>query len=135
MAEYLDRDQGAAQRGLRLRIVEHRTPVELAVSGHRHRPIEPGPQLDLPRERGGSPLVSQRVHGDLPPVAEPPSRFSFGTTTSSRNSWLNSACPVIWVIGRTSTPGEGMSTISIEIPRWRGTESSVRARSPHGVAY
>ena len=31
--------------------------------------------------------------------------------------------------------GEAMSTISIEIPRWRGTESSVRANRPHFVAY
>ena len=43
-----------------------------------------------------------------------------GTTTSSRNSSQNSAWPVIWVIGRSSTPGERMSTISIEMPRCLG---------------
>ena len=63
------------------------------------------------------------------------SRFSRGTTTSSRNSSENSAWPVICVIGRTSTPGERMSTISIEMPRWRGPSSSVRASTPHQRAY
>jgi hypothetical protein len=63
------------------------------------------------------------------------SRLSAGTTTSSRNSSLNSAWPVICVIGRTSRPGERMSTISIEMPRWRGPSSSVRASTPHQRAY
>ena len=63
------------------------------------------------------------------------SRFSLGTTTSSRNSSQNSAWPVICVIGRTSTPGERMSTISIEMPRCFGPVSSVRASTPHQRAY
>ena len=46
-----------------------------------------------------------------------PSRLARGTTTSSRNSSQNSAWPVICVIGRSSTPGACMSTISIEMPR------------------
>ena len=54
-----------------------------------------------------------------------------GTTTSSRKSSQNSAWPVIWVMGRNSTPGERMSTISIEMPRCVGTVSSVRASTPH----
>jgi len=58
-------------------------------------------------------------------------RFSFGTTTSSRKSSQNSAWPVIWVMGRSSTPGERMSTISIEMPRCLGPVWSVRASTPH----
>ena len=54
-----------------------------------------------------------------------------GTTTSSRNSSQNSAWPVICVIGRTSTPGERMSTSSMEIPRCLATPLSVRASTPH----
>ena len=58
-----------------------------------------------------------------------------GTTTLSRKSSQNSAWPVIWVIGRTSTPGERMSTSSIEMPRCLGPVSSVRASTPHQRAY
>jgi hypothetical protein len=39
-----------------------------------------------------------------------PSRFSRGTRTSSKKSWLNSSSPVIWRSGRTLTPGLCMST-------------------------
>jgi hypothetical protein len=80
MAEHLDSDQGAGERCLGLRILEHRASVELATSGDRHRPIEPRPQLDLPGAGRGSALGSQRVHRDLPAVAEPPSTFPRGTS-------------------------------------------------------
>jgi len=45
------------------------------------------------------------------PWPSSPSRFDTGTSTSLKKISLNSASPVIWRSGRTSTPGECMSTI------------------------
>jgi hypothetical protein len=43
------------------------------------------------------------------PSPTSPSRWASGIHTSVRNTSLNSASPVIWRSGRTSTPGAVMS--------------------------
>ena len=65
----LDPDQGTRERDLDLRVVDQRLTVERALGRHAHRAVQPRAQLDLTGERGGTPLVSQRVHRDLPPIA------------------------------------------------------------------
>src|SRR5439155_959655 len=49
-----------------------------------------------------------------------PTRFAFGTRTSSKNTSLNSASPVICTSGRTVIPGLRMSTSRYEMPRCFG---------------
>ena len=49
-----------------------------------------------------------------PPIS--PSKFSRGTSTSVKKISLNSASPVIWRSGLTSTPGACMSTITYVRP-------------------
>ena len=60
-----------------------------------------------------------------PPIS--PITFSSGTSTPLRKISLNSASPVIWVSGRTSTPGACMSTITYVRPAWRSEPGSERA--------
>ena len=55
-----------------------------------------------------------------------PMRFSTGTSTSSRNTSLNSHSPVICRRGRTSTPGASIGITSIEIPLCGAAFGSVR---------
>src|SRR6266545_4534686 len=59
-----------------------------------------------------------------PPIS--PRRFSRGTWTSVKKISLNSASPVIWRSGRTSTPGDFMSTITYVSPTWRSDSGSLR---------
>ncbi len=90
--------------------------------------------LFLERERRAA-LVGERRVGDRPSLRSgPPTRWSAGTNTSSRNTSLNSASPVIWRSGRMSMPSACMSTTRYEMPRCLGASSSgvVRARQmPH----
>jgi hypothetical protein len=50
------------------------------------------------------------------------------------NSSLNSASPVIWTKGRTSTPSWSMSIRKYVRPRCLGASGSVRATSMHHLA-
>src|SRR5262245_17498488 len=50
------------------------------------------------------------------PSCSAPIRFPAGTSTSSRNTSLNSLSPVIWRSGRISTPFEFIGIASMEIP-------------------
>src|SRR4029077_11725352 len=66
------------------------------------------------------------------PLFRSPTSWSSGTYTSSRNTSLNSASPVSCTSGRTSMPGDCMSTTRYEMPLCFGTSGSVRARQiPH----
>ncbi len=68
------------------------------------------------------------------PIAQPPltspTRFSFGTRTSEKNTSQKCEMPLISSIGRTSIPGVFMSTSRKLIPRCL-TEVSVRASRKH----
>ena len=59
-----------------------------------------------------------------PPTS--PTTFSSGTSTPVKKISLNSASPVIWRSGRTSTPGECMSTSRYVSPAWRSLSGSLR---------
>ena len=69
------------------------------------RAVEPRAELDLARQRRRPRSWPSVCMAIFQPSPRAPRRFSLGTTTSSRKSSQNSAWPVIWVIGRTSTPG------------------------------
>ena len=61
------------------------------------------------------------------PSPSPPRRAVSGMRTSVKKTSLNSASPVIWKSGRTSTPGACMSTRNAVIPLCLGTSGLVRA--------
>ena len=61
------------------------------------------------------------------PSPSPPRRAESGIRTSVKKTSLNSASPVIWKSGRTSTPGAFMSTRNAVIPLCLGTSGFVRA--------
>ena len=61
------------------------------------------------------------------PSPSAPIRWSTGMRTSVRNISLKCDCPVISVIGRTSTPGVVMSSTKYEMPLCFGADGSVRA--------
>ncbi len=63
------------------------------------------------------------------PLFSPPMRSASATTASSRNTSLNSACPVISTKGRMVTPGWSRRKANQEIPACFGTSKSVRASS------
>ena len=59
-----------------------------------------------------SPMVRSNIRvvmAILQPSPSSPTRISTGTRTSSMNTSLNSGCPVICLMGLTSTPGSFMS--------------------------
>ena len=68
------------------------------------------------------------VFATAQPLCSAPTRWSSGTNTSSKNTSLNSASPVICTSGRTSMPGACMSTTRYEMPLCFGASGSVRAR-------
>ena len=63
------------------------------------------------------------------PSPSAPSRADSGMRTSVKKTSLNSASPVIWYSGRTSTPGLSMSIRNAVIPLCLGTSGFVRASS------
>ena len=65
----------------------------------------------LQREAERPALVQKRRHRDLPAAADLAEQVLGRHATSVKKISLNSASPVIWRSGRTSTPGECMSTI------------------------
>ena len=67
-----------------------------------------------------------------PPTS--PTTFSTGTSTPEKKISLNSASPVIWRSGRTSTPGAFMSTIRYVSPACRSESGSLRVRRMHQSA-
>ena len=73
-----------------------------------------------------------RVVIDTPqPSPTSPSRSESGMRTSLKKTSLNSASPVAWKSGRTSTPGPCMSTRNAVIPLCLITSGLLRAmRSP-----
>lgn len=56
-----------------------------------------------------------------------PTRCSAGTSTPSKRTSQKCSLPVMSTIGRTSMPGERMSTTSSDSPSWTGASGSVRA--------
>ena len=84
----------------------------------------------MPSCRGLTPRSWDRVElATDQPLPASPTSCSSGTKTSSRRTSLNSASPVIWTRGRTSTPSACMSTTRQEIPCCRlGASGSLRAR-------
>ena len=78
-------------------------------------------------------FVSTAMPTPHPPWSGP-TRSVAGTATSVRNTSSNSAPPVIWRSGRTSTPGVRMSRRKNEMPWCRGASGSVRAmRMPQSL--
>ena len=67
------------------------------------------------------------VTATFQPSPSPPMRAVSGTCTSVKKTSLNSASPVIWNSGRTSTPGAFMSTRKAVMPLCLGTSGFVRA--------
>ena len=63
------------------------------------------------------------------PSPSRPSMWSWRTRASVKNTSLNSASPVIWNSGRTSTPGVRMSITKYDMPLCFGWSGSVRAIS------
>ena len=61
------------------------------------------------------------------PSPSAPRRAESGIRTSVKKTSLNSASPVIWNSGRTSTPGAFMSTRNAVMPLCLGTSGFVRA--------
>ena len=68
------------------------------------------------------------------PSCTSPSRLASGTRAPSRNTSLNSAPPVTWWIGRTSTPFCRIGNQKNVMPRCLGTSQSERATSMPWVA-
>ena len=62
------------------------------------------------------------------PAFSSPTSWSSATNTSLKNTSLNSESSVIWRSGRTSIPGELMSTMKTEMPSLFGNRGPVRAR-------
>src|SRR5271166_1653678 len=62
------------------------------------------------------------------PLFMVPTRFSFGTITSSKNVWQNGDAPEIKVIGLVDTPVLSMSNRMKLIPSCLGAFGSVRTR-------
>ena len=60
------------------------------------------------------------------PWSSSPTTSVIGTRTSVRNTSLKCAAPLIWRSGRTSTPGDRMSSSRYEMPRCFGASGSVR---------
>ena len=63
------------------------------------------------------------------PFPASPTRLASGTLTSVRKTSLNSASPVIWRSGRTSTPGVSIGSRNMVRPWCLGASGSVRAIS------
>ena len=63
------------------------------------------------------------------PLFTPPMRSASATTASSKNTSLNSACPVVSTSGRMVTPGWSSGKANHEMPACFGTSESVRAMS------
>ena len=86
--------------------------------------------------RGLTPRSWERVElATVHPSPGAPISWSSGTNTSSRNTSLNSASPVICTSGRTSTPAACMSTTRQEMPCCRlGASGSAagQAQTPVG---
>ena len=61
------------------------------------------------------------------PSPSPPMRWLSAMRTSVKKTSLNSASPVIWKSGRTSTPGAFMSTRNAVMPLCFGASGLVRA--------
>ena len=70
--------------------------------------------------------MQERRHRDPPAVVDLAETFSRGTLTSVKKISLNSGSPVICRSGRTSTPGECMSTSRYVMPLCLGASGSVR---------
>ena len=69
------------------------------------------------------------------PAFAGPTRFSVGMKTSSRKISQKCDSPVAWRMGRTSRPGERMSSRKYEMPGRLGASGSLRARSRHQSAW
>ncbi len=69
------------------------------------------------------------------PLFSAPTRFSAGTTTSSRKSSQNPATPVACRMGRASIPGVSMSMTRQEMPLCLDASGSVRTRIMHRSAW
>ena len=63
------------------------------------------------------------------PLPSPPTRSAASHTASSRNTSLNTACPVISRSGRMVTPGWSSRKANHEMPLCLGTSKFVRASS------
>ncbi len=65
------------------------------------------------------------------PLPTSPSTRSASVVASEKKTSLNSPPPVIWWMGRTSTPGWSMGTSRNDRPLWRADAGSVRATTKH----
>ncbi|CAB4925166.1 unannotated protein [freshwater metagenome] len=63
------------------------------------------------------------------PAPTGPRRYSSGIRTPSRNTSLKSTSPVMWMSGRTNTPGASIGHAKHVMPCRFGTSGSVRATS------
>ena len=71
---------------------------------------------------------SSRVTATYQPRFSSPTTLLVGTRTLSNITWLNSCPPAMLMTGRTSTPGDFISTRMKLMPRCLGASGSVRAR-------
>jgi hypothetical protein len=85
-------------------------------------PPDPGPEIIC---RSPPSVVRATSH----PRPSGPIRCESGTRALSRNTSLNSASPLSWRSGRTSTPGWCMSIAKYVMPSRFGAAGSVRASS------
>ena len=106
---------------------------ESLVSPHRltRSPIGPEPFFGTPPPRATRSFINV-VTATAQPLPTSPNTRSWGIRTSVRKISLNSASPVIWCRGRTSTPSDSMSSKKYVRPLCLGWSGSVRATSiPH----
>ncbi|CAD7342022.1 hypothetical protein SPHS6_03842 [Sphingobium sp. S6] len=68
------------------------------------------------------------------PSPSAPMRSMASASAPSKNTSANSASPVIWRIGRASTPGWSMGTMRNERPLLPTLPGSVRATTKHQSA-
>ena len=83
------------------------------------------PSVDTPRSKVSVPIATRQ------PSPGWPTTRAASVRASSKNTSLNSAVPVIWMIGRTSTPGWSSGTSRYDSPACRLEPFSVRATTKH----
>ena len=88
--------------------------------------------MTIPNSRGKAPppIATRSLESvalaTFQPSPTSPRRSESGIRASVRKTSLNSASPVIWRSGRTSTPGSCMSRMKYESPACLGWSGSVR---------
>ena len=114
-------------------ITSSRVAADLRSSGRLRQTLSSSAITPVPR-RGIRPPIETRsfisvVSDTRQPSPGRPSISASGIFTSVKNTSLNSASPVIWRSGFTSTPGASMSTTNAVSPACLTASGSVRTTS------